>query len=217
MVPIDLIARIKNKYYILHTDFLISLVISGVYYVKNKFFKIIVIPSPSHPQSKRRILQSVKVETKRIRVRVLITNLLLLVFVYSVGSAPAFADSISLDALFSQLVKATDELEARRIEGKIWQSWLKSGDTEIDTLMGQAIKKRSGYDFNGSLEILSTIIELKPDYAEAWNQRATVFFFQEKYEKSLQDIAKPEYRSSDKDPSLFEGTESVSWIVVQCI
>lgn len=90
----------------------------------------------------------------------------------------------------ASLVKATDELEARRIEGKIWQSWLKSGDTEIDTLMGQAIKKRSGYDFNGSLEILSTIIELKPDYAEAWNQRATVFFFQEKYEKSLQDIAK---------------------------
>ena len=34
------------------------------------------------------------------------------------------------------------------------------------------------------------MIELKPDFPEVWNQRATIHFYQQEYEKSLIDIAK---------------------------
>ena len=64
-----------------------------------------------------------------------------------------------------------------------------SGETKIDKLMQKALRKREVYDFNGSLEILNQIIALKPGFAEAWNQRATVYFHQGEHEKSLIDIA----------------------------
>ncbi|MGK0271733.1 MAG: tetratricopeptide (TPR) repeat protein, partial [Cocleimonas sp.] len=96
----------------------------------------------------------------------------------------------TLDTLFFDLKHSEDETEARKLEEKIWLKWMESGDEKIDELLQQAISKRRIYDFNGSIEIINKIIKLKPDFPEAWNQRATLYFFQEKYEESLIDIAK---------------------------
>ena len=104
-------------------------------------------------------------------------------------SIPVSANSDSLDQLFLQLKNAADVTEARKLENQIWKNWFESGDAEVDALMQAAMKKRRGYDFNGALEILNQIIEMKPDYSEVWNQRATVYFHQQEYEKSLWDIA----------------------------
>ena len=100
------------------------------------------------------------------------------------------AGSADLDNLFESLRTAPNETMAREYENKIWLQWFKSGDKEIDLLMQQAMQKRRNYDFNGALDIINQVIGLKPDYAEAWNQRATVHFHQQKYDKSLQDIAR---------------------------
>jgi len=56
--------------------------------------------------------------------------------------------------------------------------------------MQQAMRERRSYNFSGALKILNRVIDRTPDYAEAWNQRATVYFQQTEYEKSLQDIAR---------------------------
>lgn len=98
--------------------------------------------------------------------------------------------AVSLDSLFLSLKQSSNEAEARNIESKIWQHWFQSGDETVDQLMKEAMKKRSGYDFNGAIEILDKIIIIAPDYSEVWNQRATVLFHQEKYDESLVDIAK---------------------------
>jgi len=100
------------------------------------------------------------------------------------------AESSKLDVLFLQLKNASNEAEARSLESQIWKNWLESGDTNIDDLMQDALRARREYGYNGSLEILNKIIASKPDYAEVWNQRATVYFFQEEYQKSLWDITK---------------------------
>ena len=116
----------------------------------------------------------------------LLTGLILIWIV----SLPSYADDDTLNELFVQLKNVAQEKEARRLEHMIWKQWFKSGDAAIDELMETAMEKRRWYDFNGALEILNQIIELKPDYSEAWNQRATVYFRQQSFEKSLIDIAK---------------------------
>ncbi len=123
--------------------------------------------------------------TKTVFIRNIVLNTLLVCLL----PLPAHANDL-LDSLFMDLKHSSNEAEARKLESLIWKTWLESEDDKIDVLMQQALRKRRGYDFNGALEILNQVITLKPDYSEGWNQRATVYFHQEKYEKSLEDIAK---------------------------
>ena len=94
------------------------------------------------------------------------------------------------EALFEGLKNATDEMTARELENQIWRGWFESGSKEIDELMQTAMKRKKVYDFNGAHEILDKIIEQMPHYAEAWNQRATVYFHQGEHERSLEAIAR---------------------------
>lgn len=117
----------------------------------------------------------------------LLVSLLLLQSALSVALA---TEQKTLEQLFEGLKNAVDETSARSYEHQIWLRWFESGDDAIDQLMEQAVSRRNQYDFNGALEILDRVIAQKPDYAEAWNQRATVYFHQGEYEKSLWDVAK---------------------------
>jgi tetratricopeptide (TPR) repeat protein len=38
------------------------------------------------------------------------------------------------------------------------------------------------------LKLLDALIRLKPDYVEAWNRRATLYYLKNDYEHSIQDI-----------------------------
>ena len=102
---------------------------------------------------------------------------------------PALSSSDKLDRLFEQLKQAEDQVTARQLEDEIWQTWFESGDKKIDALMRQAMRERSSYNFDTAIEILNRVIDQMPEYAEAWNQRATAYFHQSKFEESLQDIA----------------------------
>ena len=101
----------------------------------------------------------------------------------------AISQMSEMDMLFQQLKYATDETTARNYEDKIWQNWFRSGDDAIDALMREAMRERNSYNFEAALKVLNQVIERRPDYAEAWNQRATIYFHMTEYEKSLQDIA----------------------------
>ena len=39
-----------------------------------------------------------------------------------------------------------------------------------------------------ALQLLDSIVELKPDYVEAWNRRATIYFMRKDYSRSLADM-----------------------------
>ena len=116
-------------------------------------------------------------------------TLLLLSLLFSYPCT-VLAEQPELDALFSSLKDSSDEMEARKYENAIWESWFQSGNDEVDALMKEAMRKRGNYDFNGAIETLNQVIGIDPDYPEAWNQRATVYFHQREYEKSLEDVAK---------------------------
>jgi len=43
-------------------------------------------------------------------------------------------------------------------------------------------------DLDLAVELLDSIVELRPEYVEAWNRRATIFFMKKDYGRALADI-----------------------------
>lgn len=105
-------------------------------------------------------------------------------------SSPVFSDEAeSMDVLFERLRNAPDRPTAVLVENAIWMRWMQSGDEHIDAQLRDAMRRRSSYDFIGALQVLNDIIHRAPDFPEAWNQRATVYFHLQEFEKSLEDVA----------------------------
>lgn len=94
----------------------------------------------------------------------------------------------NLDTLFAALKIAPDEESARAIEARIWTLWTVSGSDTCDLLMSRAKAAADDKDYDLAIKLLNAVIELKPDYAEGWNRRATVYFLKQDYAHSLADI-----------------------------
>ncbi|WP_162914362.1 tetratricopeptide repeat protein [Taklimakanibacter lacteus] len=93
-----------------------------------------------------------------------------------------------LDKLFARLIKTDNDTEARRAEQTIWSLWMTSDSPTADALLGQAMKASAANETGAALSILDKVIEVHPNYAEAWNKRATVYFLIGRYNDSLGDI-----------------------------
>src|SRR5437667_657901 len=82
----------------------------------------------------------------------------------------------NLEFLFEALKAAPDADSAKLVEGRIWALWLASGSDTADLLMSRVKTAIDGKDTNLAIELLNAVIELRPDYVEAWNRRATLHF-----------------------------------------
>jgi tetratricopeptide (TPR) repeat protein len=95
-----------------------------------------------------------------------------------------------LDRLFGRLQTAKSEAEAKAAEQAIWGLWTHSGSPTDDILLEQAVKAMNSRHYNEAVQILDALIEHAPDFAEAWNKRATVNYITGKLDRSLSDIDK---------------------------
>ena len=98
------------------------------------------------------------------------------------------AQAAEHDALFAALAAAPDPQAAQVIAFNIWSLWFRAPTEEARQLMDDAMERRRAYDFAGSIAILDKLVALTPDWAEAWNQRATLRFLAEDFDGSLEDI-----------------------------
>jgi tetratricopeptide (TPR) repeat protein len=96
----------------------------------------------------------------------------------------------SIDFLFGALKAAPDDASAKAVEDRIWAMWTSAGNDTTGLLMSRAKKAIDDDDYNLALRLLDAIIEIKPDYTEAWNRRATVHFLKKDYANSLADLSK---------------------------
>ncbi|HMK81507.1 MAG TPA: tetratricopeptide repeat protein [Xanthobacteraceae bacterium] len=94
----------------------------------------------------------------------------------------------NLDFLFEALKAAPDEDSAKLVENRIWALWYASGSDTCDLLMSRVKAATDEKDVRLALQLLDAVIELKPDYVEAWNRRATIHYTNKEYGKSLADI-----------------------------
>jgi tetratricopeptide (TPR) repeat protein len=106
-----------------------------------------------------------------------------------VSGVPARADS-RLDQLFERLKAAADPREAQTIEAAIWQAWLDPRDGGVNSLMRLGLDAQQRGDLYGAFALFDAIVNLKPDYAEGWNRRATILFQMGRLEDSRKDAEK---------------------------
>ncbi|MCG8490002.1 MAG: hypothetical protein MI743_00160 [Sneathiellales bacterium] len=106
------------------------------------------------------------------------------------SSAQARQDDHRLPPLFKQLSVAKDLMEAKAIEQAIWEIWMTSGNDAVDQLMSQGMQNLQYQNFKQAYHIFSIVIEIDPDFAEAWNKRALVRFLVGDLNGSLQDVAR---------------------------
>jgi tetratricopeptide (TPR) repeat protein len=94
-----------------------------------------------------------------------------------------------LAGLFERLKVPSGPGEARAIEAEIWRIWGESEDAEAAAMLRHGSDAMSAGDFKEALAVFDAVVHRRPDFAEGWNKRATVYFLLGEFEASVADIA----------------------------
>lgn len=94
----------------------------------------------------------------------------------------------NLNFLFGALKAAPDDETAKVIEHRIWALWMISRSDTANLLMTRVRKAVEDKDLDLALTLLDAIVKIRPDYVEAWNRRATIYYMKKDYGRSLADI-----------------------------
>ena len=106
------------------------------------------------------------------------------------ASEVSFSDQtdIRLQGLFKDLKAASLDVDALVAERKIWKIWTTHKNRHITSLMSQGLKALDNNNLEKGLGLFNNIIDMDPNFAEAWNKRATIYFLMRNFDKSMQDI-----------------------------
>ncbi len=94
----------------------------------------------------------------------------------------------NLDTLFAALKVAPDEATAKAIEDRIWALWVVSDSDTCNLLMTRVKAATDGKEYDLALKLLDAIVALKPDYVEAWNRRAAIYYVRNDYGHAIADL-----------------------------
>jgi tetratricopeptide (TPR) repeat protein len=96
--------------------------------------------------------------------------------------------SRNIEFLFGALKAAPDPESAKLVENRILTLWLVSGSDTADLLMTRVKTAIDAKEFDLAIELLNAVVEIKPDYVEGWNRRATVHFLKKDFSAAIVDI-----------------------------
>jgi tetratricopeptide (TPR) repeat protein len=104
------------------------------------------------------------------------------------SNLPHVQGTVNLDRLFAALKVAPDDESAKYVENRIWALWIAT-DSDTTTLLMSRVKAAvDAKDLDLGIKLLTAIINIKPDYIEAWNRRATIYYMKKDFDDSLSDI-----------------------------
>jgi len=110
--------------------------------------------------------------------------------IFCVSSSMANEKNIKLNKLFNDL-KVKDVSLSYQIEQKIWKIWSTHHNNEkLTKMLSEGSNLVNKQKLEEAIIIFSKVIELDPEWAEAWNKRATVFYMVGEFQKSQDDINK---------------------------
>ena len=93
-----------------------------------------------------------------------------------------------LDELYSRLREAEGARQARVIELQIGVTLGQSGSDTADLLMARATQAAQGQQADLALALLDAVVDLYPDYVEAWHRRALLHMGRRDYGLAVSDI-----------------------------
>ncbi len=120
-------------------------------------------------------------------------NFLYLVTFILFSNFPASSENknYELDKLFLKLKKEQNINIASKIENKIWELWITHPtEQNLTDLLAEGSSYMSENQLDNAHKVFSKVIELDPNWAEAWNKRATVLYLMGNYQLSQNDIDK---------------------------
>ena len=94
----------------------------------------------------------------------------------------------NLNMLFAALKIAPNDETAKAIQDQIWALWMISGSDTCNLLMARVKAAADAADYGLALKLLDDIIAIKPDYTEAWNERATIYYLKDDYGHAIADL-----------------------------
>ncbi|MBL8791387.1 MAG: tetratricopeptide repeat protein [Rhizobiales bacterium] len=107
-----------------------------------------------------------------------------------IAKKPAAIRAEELDRLFGMLHGEGAEARAANVEKRIWATWGRNDSVTAEVLLSQATKAMNAEEFETAEMILDRLLKARPEYAEAWNRRATLNYLAKRYAKALADIDK---------------------------
>jgi len=107
----------------------------------------------------------------------------------------------TLSDLYALLATSDDEETAKAITTPSSASGCIRASATIDLLMERSIKAMAEKKVDLALKLLDHVVELAPDYTEAWTRRAYVHFVRNDIERALGDLR----RTLALDPASFQG------------
>lgn len=93
-----------------------------------------------------------------------------------------------LDGLYGQLAKAPDAETASTIIAAIEEVWAKSGSPTVDLLLERAIIATEARQTDLAMRLLNAIVELRPDFSEAFTRRAFLYVILDDRRRALGDL-----------------------------
>tara|TARA_B100000886_G_scaffold297390_1_gene225034 strand:+ start:646 stop:1197 length:552 start_codon:yes stop_codon:yes gene_type:complete len=116
------------------------------------------------------------------------------IFLFFIFSSSLFADDNhqrEIDKLFIQLKNANDFENSKKIEDKIWDLWITHpSKNSLTKLLADGSSAMMDNKLDTAYNKFTEVIKLDPNWAEAWNKRATVLYLMGKYKLSQADIDK---------------------------
>ena len=95
--------------------------------------------------------------------------------------------NISQD-LLDKLKNSESDAEAAALEEEVWDAWLVSGSPTVDVLMQRGLEYQESENLEAARDAFDRAIAILPDYAEAWNRRAVLFFTEGRYDEAIADL-----------------------------
>ena len=90
-------------------------------------------------------------------------------------------------ALLEQRLRDDEPGVREFAERALWAVWSRSGDAAIDRLMARGVQEMEQGDNKAAIATFSQVVKKKPDFAEGWNKRATVYYLVGDYKRSIAD------------------------------
>lgn len=91
--------------------------------------------------------------------------------------------------LFLALHHTQDNGTAALITQQIWEAWLTVDDATISNQLNAGTAHMAVKRYEEALSSFTAVIDARPDIAEGWNKRATLYFLMGRYDESSADIA----------------------------